>query len=310
MVEIVVTEFMDPAAVERLAERYHTRYDPDLADDESALAAAVSQARALIVRNRTQVSAALLARAPRVGCIGRLGVGLDNIDVDACAARSIAVYPATGANDRAVAEYVVSMALLLLRGAFGATAAVASGHWPRQQLMGREAAGKVLGLVGFGAMARTTAALACGMGMRIAAFDPNLAQDDPAFDDVERMDLDALLAAADVVSLHVPLTGQTRHMIGADALAAMKPDAVLVNAARGGVLDEAALVAALRAGRLAGAALDVFETEPLDAAAGAMFIDVPNLVLTPHVAGISVEANIRVSQVTADAVLAHLAAHP
>jgi (S)-sulfolactate dehydrogenase len=139
--------------------------------------------------------------------------------------------------------------------------------------------------------------------MRIAAFDPFVPEGNPAWQGVERCTLEALLASSDVLSLHTPLTPQTRRMIDGPALEKMKPGAILINAARGGVLDEAALAAALTAGRLGGAALDVFETEPLNKASGALFHGVPNLILTPHIAGVTEESNVRVSSVTAKAVL-------
>ncbi|MCL4187048.1 MAG: hydroxyacid dehydrogenase [Rhodobacteraceae bacterium] len=306
MAAIVVSEFMDEAAVARLAARHDTLCDPALVDDPGRLAAALGDARALVVRNRTQVRGPLLAAAPRLACVGRLGVGLDNIDMAACAARGIAVYPATGANDLSVAEYVLTAALVLRRGAWSATAEVAAGGWPRTRLMGRELSGAVLGLVGFGAIGRLTAARAATLGMEIWAHDPHLPADSALWAGARRCSLPDLLAGADVVSLHVPLTEATRHLIDAAALAAMRPGAILVNAARGGVVDEAALAAALRAGRLGGAALDVFETEPLTAEAGARFAGLANLILTPHIAGVTAESNGRVSHLVADRVLAHL----
>jgi (S)-sulfolactate dehydrogenase len=306
MAEIVISEFMDEEVIARDFAGRDVLYDAALVDDPQGLAASLADARALIVRNRTQVRPALLALAPRLEVIGRLGVGLDNIDLPACEARGIAVCPATGANDIAVAEYVITAALLLLRGAWFSSSRVVAGQWPRMALIGREVLGQRLGLVGLGAIARETAGRARALGMTIAAFDPHLAADHAAWAGVERMDLDTLLASSDVVSLHVPLTPETRRMIDAARLSLMKPDAILVNAARGGVVDEAALVAALRAGRLGGAALDVFETEPLDALRGASFADTPNLVLTPHIAGVTVQSNVRVSGVTAAAVLRHL----
>jgi (S)-sulfolactate dehydrogenase len=196
---------------------------------------------------------------------------------------------------------------VLLRGAYGANAAMIAGQWPREACAGRELSGKVLGLVGFGAIARDTAARARALGMEVAAFDPLLSADDPAWQGASRLDLDALLATADVASLHVPLTPGTRHLIDARRIAAMTPGAILVNAARGGVVDEAAVARALRDGHLGGAALDVFETEPLTAEAAAVFAEVPNLILTPHIAGVTVESNIRVSDLIAERVLSHLA---
>ena len=308
--KVVISEFMDEAAIAGELGAFETLYDPGLVDRPEALAAALADADALIVRNRTQVRGALLAAAPNLKAVGRLGVGLDNIDVAACGGRGIAVFPATGANDGAVAEYVIAAAMLLLRGAYGATDAVAAGAWPRERLMGREIFGKRLGLVGFGAIARETASRAAALGMTLCAHDPHLPTDDaawrPAYGPVARLPLDALLATSDVVSLHVPLTPETRGLIGPEALARMRPDAILINAARGGVVDEGAVAQALRAGKLGGAALDVFAREPLDAVSGTPFRDAPNLILTPHVAGVTRESNVRVSAVTARAVRRHL----
>jgi (S)-sulfolactate dehydrogenase len=307
MADIVIAEFMDEAAVDGLARDYDTVYDAALVDQPDRLAEELAEARALVVRNRTQVSRDLLAGAPRLLCVGRLGVGLDNIDLDACRERGIEVMPATGANDVAVAEYVIAAVLMLRRGAYGASAEVAAGDWPRQRLIGREASGATLGLVGFGGIARKVAVRAAALGMELIAHDPGLGADDPAWEEfgVARIaDLDDLLDDADAVSLHVPLTDATRGLIGPRAIGRMKAGAVLVNTSRGGVVDERALAKALKAGRLGGAALDVFEEEPLGPRNA--FDPVPNLILTPHIAGVTVEANVRVSAMTAQQVRAAL----
>ena len=306
---IVIAEFMDDSAVRALALAHDTLYDPQLVDRQDALVAAVADTDALIVRNRTQVNAPLLAAASRLRVVGRLGVGLDNIDVAACAQRNVEVIPATGANALAVAEYVIATAMLLLRGAYGSTADVIGGGWPRAALStGREIAGKTLGIVGFGGIGRLTARLARGLGMRVVACDPQLSATAAVWDEegVACTSLDAVLRVADVVTLHVPLTAGTRHLVDASRLAAMKPDAVLINTSRGGVVDEAALAAALRAEKLGGAALDVFEREPLPA--GAPLADCPHLILTPHIAGVTRESNVRVSTMIAERVTAFLAA--
>ncbi len=308
MARIVISEFMDERAVATLAAAHDVLYEPLLVDDGARLRREAAGADALIVRNRTQVRGELLVALIRCRAIGRLGVGLDNIDVEACAARSIAVLPATGANALAVAEYVVCTAMLLLRGAYGASGEVAAGRWPRNALSdGREIGGKTLGLVGFGSIGRLTAHLAQGLGMRVIAFDPALGVGHAVYAEsgVARATLDELIAGADVVSLHVPLIDATRGLFDAARLASMKPGAVLVNTARGGIVDEAALAAALRSGHLGGAALDVFGHEPL--AAGSALSDCPRLLLTPHIAGLSTEANERVSSLVADKVLAALA---
>ncbi|WP_029048821.1 hydroxyacid dehydrogenase [Cupriavidus sp. amp6] len=303
MKRICISEFMDDAAVQALRAGFDLRYEPGWVDRRAELLDALPGAQALIVRNRTQVDAALLAGAPSLRVVGRLGVGLDNIDVDACRERGIRVIPAAGANARSVAEYVVTTAALLLRGAYGSSAQVAAGQWPRARLSeGREALGKTLGLVGFGDIGRQAAALAQAFGMQVVAHDPMLSAADPAWarTGVRSVALDALLAQSDAVSLHVPLVAATRHLLDAQRIAGMKRGAVLINTARGGVVDEAALAQALRNGHLGGAALDVFEHEPLPA--GSVLADVPNLILTPHIGGVTQEANARVSMMIAQQV--------
>ncbi len=312
MQRIVISENMDAPAVALLARDFEVDYRPGLVDDSAALARALAGAQAWIVRNRTQVRGEALAAADRLRVVGRLGVGLDNIDLEACAARGIEVIPATGANAESVAEYVLAMAMILLRGAaYLSTSAVAAGRWPRQMLsQGREISGKTLGLVGFGGIGRVTARKATALGMRVVGFDPAVEAGSPLWAQfgVEAVALDELLARSDAVSLHVPLAESTRRMIGEERLALMKPGAVLVNSARGGIVDEAALARALRAGRIAGAALDVFEDEPL--AAGSVLADAPNLILTPHIAGVTAESNERVSGLIAERVADHLRGQP
>ena len=306
MPDIVISEFMDEAIARDVLSGYDVLYDPTLVDDREALLASLADARAIVVRNRTRVDQELLDCGPHIRVVGRLGVGLDNIDLEACERRKVAVCPATGANDLAVAEYVISAAFMLLRRGWQAYDQMIAGEWPRTQLIGRETSGKRLGLIGFGSIAREVAARAQALGMSVAAFDPYVPADDPAWDEVETSDLANLAALCDVISIHVPLTDETRNLVDAEFIAGMRDDAILINTARGGVIDEDSLIEALRAGRLGGAALDVFESEPLDATAGSKFDDLPNLLLTPHIAGITEEANLRVSRVTAQNVADHL----
>jgi (S)-sulfolactate dehydrogenase len=307
--EIVISEFMEQSAVDELAATYDVLFDPDLFERPDELRRRLAPARALIVRNRTEVRAAVLAAGTRLEAVGRLGVGLDNIDVEACAARGIKVLPASGANDVSVAEYVLAVMMILLRGAYGASAEVLSGAWPRERLIGHEIAGRRLGLVGFGSIARVVATRARALDMAVSAYDPYVRKGEPAWLGVRYCaSLEQLLRAADVVSIHVPLLPATAGLIDAAALATMKASAILINAARGGIVDEAALAEALSAGRLAGAALDVFAEEPLSAEGARRFAGVPNLILTPHIAGRTVECDIRVSAVVAASVRRALAA--
>jgi (S)-sulfolactate dehydrogenase len=305
---ILICEFMDERAVNRLRSAHDVHYDAALVDDAPALLREAARADALVVRNRTQVRGALLEALVRCRAVGRLGVGLDNIDVPGCEARGMRVIPATGANALSVAEYVVTAALMLLRGAYASTPAVAGGQWPRTALSGgREAAGKTLGLIGYGSIGQLTARLARGLGLRVIAFDAMMDGDHPAFADgvAASAGLDEVIQTADVVSLHVPLVDATRDLFDAARIAAMKPGAVLVNTARGGIVDEVALAAALKSGHLGGAALDVFSSEPLSATPH--FDGCPNLLLTPHIAGLTAESNERVSFLVADKLLEALA---
>ena len=303
---IVITEFMDDDSVATLSSAFgagNVIYDPTLVDQPDSLAAAAADCDALIVRNRTQVRGALLDACKRARVIGRLGVGLDNIDVLACEARGMRVIPATGANALAVAEYVIATAMMLRRASYLSTADVVAGKWPRNALSaGRETAGSTLGLIGYGAIGQMTGALAHGLGMKVIAYDPALPEGHAVWDGAARCtDLATLITTADVISLHVPLVDATRNLFNAERIDAMKRGAILINTARGGIIDEAALAAALKSGHLGGVAIDVFATEPLQASD--VFAGCPNLILTPHIAGVSFEANVRVSSMIADAVI-------
>lgn len=299
MKKIVISEFMDEAAVDTLRTSFDVLYEPDLAMQRPALAEALQDADALIVRNRTQVDPELLAGAGKLVAVGRLGVGLDNIDQDYCASHGIAVIPAVGANAAAVAEYVISMAMVLMRGFLFSSRSVADGLWPRAQLAsGVEAAGKTIGIVGFGSVGQSVGKLAQAMNMRVIAYDPILDPAHPAWAKAVRCPgLDALFRDADVVTLHVPLTRENTNLVNDRQLALMKKGAVLVNTARGGLVNEQALARALKSGMLAAAAVDVFEQEPLPA--DSALADCPNLFLTPHIAGVTQESNVRVSSLIA-----------
>ena len=303
MPDIVISEFMDEAVVAELTADYDVLYDPGLVEARASLEQAVRTTPALIVRNRTQVRGPLLKGAAHLKVIGRLGVGLDNIDLAACEQRGIEVVWASFANTISVAEYVISGILMLMRGgAYFATNEVVAGNWPRTRLMGHEVKDKTLGLVGFGAIGREVAIRAISLGMRVIANDPLIERDDEIWVEagVSPCDLHYLLGQSDVVSIHTPLTDQTRNLVDGAALRALKPGAMLINTARGGIVDERVLVELLRSGVLGGAMLDVFETEPLPA--DSHFKDVPNLILTPHIAGVTEESNVRVSSMVATGV--------
>ncbi len=301
MATVVITEFMDIEGVDALRADFPTLYDPDLVNRPDELAVALQDCRGLVVRNRTQVRPDLLAAAPLLEVVGRLGVGLDNIDLAACRARGIPVLPATGTNDKTVADFVMGAVIMMARGGtYHVTGDVLAGRWPRTKLKARDLAGMRIGLIGFGAIAREVAVRARAFDMKVAASDPHVAADDPAWAKlgVARRSFEDMLPDSDVISVHTPLTSQTRGMLDAAALARLPKGAFVINSARGGVIDEPALVSALRDGHLGGAMLDVMEGEPL--AADSLFVGAPNLYLSPHVAGITHDAVLRASTLTAE----------
>ena len=303
--DIVITEFLDGEAAAFLDQRFTVFRDDRLAFDPERLRQEVKDAKGLIIRNRTQVDEGLLDAAPSLSVIGRLGVGLDNIDMAACARRDITVIPAHGANSDSVAEYVIAAMMMMLRPVWQVSDMMRDGGFPRQDMgKGREIGGKTLGLIGFGGIGRNVAKRAAALGMELVAYDPAFSPE-PGLD-VASLSLTECLATADAISLHMPLTDTTRNMINAETLAVMRPGAVLVNTARGGIVDHAALADALRSGHLGGAALDVFEEEPTTADSLAMFSDLSNIWLTPHIAGVTTEATQRVSWMTVKAVANHL----
>ena len=304
---VVVSEFLGERYLDLLAGQHEVIYDPDLYADRKGLLATVAGARAILIRNRTVVDTELLGAASTLEVIGRLGVGLDNIDMDACAAAGVVVRPAVGANAISVAEYVMTAMLSLLRPVFGMTEAMVAGEWPRQgHAFGSEASGKTLGLLGFGSIARQVARRAAAFDMVVIAHDPFVPATDPAWENAESITFDDLLRRADVLSVHTPLTPETRHLIGAEALGLMKPTALLINTSRGGTVDEEALAGALRNGEIAGAAIDVFASEPLPPGPASRFAGLSNVLLTPHLAGNTEESVNRVAAVTVATVLEFL----
>jgi len=303
MATVLVSEFMDGSALAFLENRLSVDYAPGLFDDQQTLMQRISAVDALIVRNRTPVTRELLNHAGQLKVVGRLGVGLDNIDLDAAKQANIQVLPATGANAVAVAEYVMSALLHLCRPMTSGFQAMVGGDWPREQFIGGEISGKTLGLIGFGQIAQIVAKRAAAFGMRIAYFDPYIDASEHHSVATAVSSLDELLALSDSVSIHVPLTEDTHRLMNSQRLALMKSGAILINTSRGGIVDERALIHHIQTGHLGGAALDVFEHEPLDELKGARFDGIDALILTPHIAGVTHESNRRVSQVTAENVL-------
>jgi D-3-phosphoglycerate dehydrogenase len=262
--------------------------------DKKRLLEVLPEAHALLVRSETKVTADMLAQAPQLRVVGRAGMGVDNIDLEAATHRGIAVLNTPGGNTISAAEHTVGLLLALVRRIPWADQSMRAGAWDRQKFQGVELSGKTLGVVGLGRIGAHVANIARAFGMNIVAHDPFLPEARAHELQVQLVPLDDLLKRADVVTLHLPLTDETRNLIDRRRLGLMKKSAVLINAARGGLVDEAALIEALKAERLAGAALDVFQTEPLPADSPLRATD--RMILTPHLAASTVEAQERVGQ--------------
>lgn len=294
--DLLVAEDVWGAAFDALSLSLRIARHPDAWTDRDTLAARARSCRGLVVRNRTQVDAALLAALPRLQLVARAGVGLDNIDVAAADRAGVVVVAAPGANARSVAEHALGLALALARGIPAHDRATRGGTWDRTG--GRELAGRTWGVVGAGATGRATASLVRALGMSVVGCDPALEASDPVLEraGITLVSLDELLARSDVVSIHVPATAGTRQLAGRGFLARMRADALLINVSRGEVVDEDALAAALQSGQIAGAGLDVRASEP---PAPGILETLPNVVLTPHVAGITEQAQERVASMLA-----------
>ncbi len=276
------------------------RADPSIAIDlrtgltPAALLEAIDGYDALLVRSGTQVTADLLRAGKALRVVARAGVGVDNIDVPAATALGIIVVNAPTGNVVAAAEHTIALLMSLARLVPQADAHVRSGQWKRSQFMGVEVRNKVLGTVGLGKVAQEVVRRAQAMGMRVLAYDPYVTPDYAAQRDVQLASLDELYADADFITVHVPMTETTRNLINAEAFAKMKPGVRILNVARGGVINELALVEAIEAGKVAGAAIDVFEAEPLPAESPLRRTD--RIILTPHLGGSTVEAQEQVAE--------------
>ena len=295
--KILVREQIADAGIDLLRERFDVDVDTD-----SPLEEIVGNYDALIVRSATKVTADVIGRATKLKVIGRAGVGVDNVDVDAATRRGIVVANAPESNVVSAVEHAVGLLLALARNIPQAHASLVEGRWERSKWGGIELADKVLGVLGFGRIGRQVARRALGLQMKVVAYDPFVSGERFRELGVESASFDAVLERADFLTLHLPLTDDTRGSIDAAAIARMRDGARLINAARGELVDEAALVAALESGKLAGAAIDVFSQEPYDGP----LLQAPNVVVTPHLAASTEEAQDRAGVIVAEQVAAAL----
>jgi len=304
MFRILITDDLSPQAVERLEAADDVNFELVRRPAPEDLGEIIALYDAIIIRSSVQVDADLLAAASQLKVIGRAGMGLDNVDIDAASLRGVIVMNTPGANTVATAEHTVAMLLALCRHVPQADVSVRSGEWTRSQFTGVQLYRKTLGIVGLGRIGAQVARRTQAFGMSVIAFDPYISDEVARELNVALVDLDELWSRSDFITLHTALTPETRGMIDATALARMKPGVRLVNCARGGLVDDVALVDALRSGHIAGAALDVFADEPLPPDSDLR--NLPNVVLTPHIAASTIEAQRDVGTQIVDQVLAAL----
>jgi D-3-phosphoglycerate dehydrogenase / 2-oxoglutarate reductase len=302
---ILVAEPLAREGIDRLRAEHDVDERPNLSREE--LCGSIADYDALVVRSQVQVDADLIAAGQRLVVVGRAGVGVDNVDLDAATRAGITVVNAPTGNTIAAAEHTLALLFALARRIAAADASVRRGEWKRSQFTGNELRGRTLGIVGLGKIGQAIADRARALEMPVVGVDPYVTAEQAALHGVELVDFDALLARSDVVTVHVPLTRATRGLIGIAALAKMKPGALILNVARGGIVDEAAVAQALRKGQLGGAGIDVFEHEP---PTDSPLLDAPNTVLTPHLGASTEEAQVLVAEEVADQVLDVLAGRP
>ena len=288
MPKVLISDALSPAAVQIFRDRgIEVDFQPALGKDKEKLAAVVGNFDGLAVRSATKVTSKVLEQARNLKVIGRAGIGVDNVDIPAATARGIIVMNTPFGNSITTAEHAISLMLALARQIPEADASTRAGKWEKNKFMGVEIFGKTLGVIGCGNIGSIVADRAIGLRMKVIAFDPFLSQERAADLGVEKVEIDDLFRRADFITLHAPLTDKTRNIISAGAIKNMKKGVRIINCARGGLVDEAALYEALKSGQVAGAAFDVFVTEP--ATENPLF-HLPNVVCTPHLGAATSEA--------------------
>ena len=300
--KILITEFMEDTSVEILKKNFDVTVDKSLSLNHNELKKIISNFDILIVRNKTQVNKEILKNASSLKFIGRLGVGLDNIDTEYCRNNNIHVQPATGMNADSVAEYVINSSLSLLKNVPLMHQETSLGNWPRTSISSRELNGKIFGLMGFGLIAKKVSTLAKIFNAHIIAYDPFIDSSIANKFNIKLVDMHEIFEKADVISIHLPLTPTTKNLLNYDAFTKMKKQPIIINSSRGSIINEDDLLRAYDEKLISGFALDVYETEPAPKIFLNSIKDNTNCILTPHIAGVTEESNIRVSDFIANSV--------
>lgn len=298
---------MEQESVDIISDAFDVIYDPTLHENLESLSSQIAAVDAVIVRNKTQLTEALLLKAKKLTFVGRLGVGLDNIDTEFCSNNNIFVQPATGMNADSVAEYVIACSLSLLKNIPISHNGTVSGQWPRTSIKSRELGGKTLGLLGFGVIGKKVSRLAQVFGANVIAYDPFVSLSDADSLGVTLTTQDELFRLSDVISIHLPLTDETRDLMNLSSFNKMKKSPIVINSSRGSIVNEEDLLKAYNENLINGFALDVYNSEPIKEKLYKEITSSMNCILTPHTSGVTAESNVRVSQFIADKVINFLA---
>jgi len=301
--KILITEFMEAKSVEMLNRNFDVTVDKSLSLNHNELKKIISNFDILIVRNKTQVNKEILENASSLKFIGRLGVGLDNIDTEYCRNNNIHVQPATGMNADSVAEYVINSALSLLKNIPIANIETQKGNWPRNTVLSRELKDKTIGILGFGLIGRKVTKISQIFGAKVIAYDPYVDNKIAEEFDIKLESLDYVLNNSHIISLHIPLNNETNNLINFETIKLMKNKPIIINSSRGGIINEDHMIDAYLKNQISGFALDVFQNEPVQRNILDKINSTFNCILTPHNAGVTEESNIRVSQFIAESII-------
>ena len=300
MTKILITEFIDSQSLQNINKKFDVIYKKDAWQNKDFLEREIQKFDGIIVRNKTSLDKKILINASNLKFIGRLGVGLDNIDTEYCKKNNIIVQPATGMNSDSVAEYVVNSSLTLLKKSQIINEQTLQGKWPRTSIVTKELKGKTLGLIGFGDISKKVLKLINVFDVACIAYDPFINSKQMEVDNIKKVSFDEILNLADIISIHVPLNNETKYLFDRQAFIKMKKQPIIINSSRGGIINEKDLIDAYRNKYISGFALDVFENEPINETFYKNISNDMNCILTPHIAGVTVESNVRVSNFIID----------
>ena len=295
MTKILITEFINQNSLDNLKKKFDLKYDEELYRNKLELENIIHNYQGLIVRNKTQVNVDILKKAKELKFIGRLGVGLDNIDTEFCKNKNIHVQPATGMNADSVAEYVVSSSMSLIKKIPMFHNGTIKGEWPRTTIRSAEINQKFLGIIGFGTIGKKVAKFCSKNGLKILAYDPYINEINDKEIDAKLSNLNEIYEKSDIISIHLPLTDETKNMINKSSFSKMKNNPIIINTSRGSIINENDLIDAYHEKIISGFALDVFENEPIESKFYNKIVPGMNCILTPHISGVTTESNIRVS---------------